>query len=199
MSHRVVSLIVGMLVLSAGAVRAQVLGGVGVPGGEVVSLTVYGGGFSPAEDLSSTSDFSSSGTVGGAVTLWAHRYVGIRGSVLYAQTDIDGSTPAALVGEEPNVWAYSGDVLLRLPISTTPGTGWFFPYLVGGLGAKTYDFDAADAETDFAGNFGVGFEYRFGRWGFQVEGRDFVSKFDHFGVDQTQHDLVYTGGISLSF
>ncbi|MBI4544100.1 MAG: hypothetical protein HY703_02765, partial [Gemmatimonadetes bacterium] len=89
MSYRVVSLLLGMLVLGAGGAWAQVLGKGNGSGGEVVSFTVYGGGLSPAEDLSPASEFSSSGTVGGAVTLWAHRYVGVRGSVLYAQTDID--------------------------------------------------------------------------------------------------------------
>jgi len=79
-------------------------------------------------------------------------------------------------------------------------SAWWYPYVVGGLGGKTYDFDRLDAKTDFAGNFGGGIEFRFNRnWGIQAEARDFVSSFDRLGIDSTQHDIVYTGGISLSF
>jgi len=65
--------------------------------------------------------------------------------------------------------------------------------------AKTYDFDRIDSETDFAGSFGGGIEYRLGRLGLQAEVRDFVSQFDQFGFDDTQHDVVYTGGVTLNY
>ncbi|HSL70274.1 MAG TPA: hypothetical protein VK864_08515, partial [Longimicrobiales bacterium] len=83
----------------------------------------------------------------------------------------------------------------RLPLSA----GQWFPYVVAGAGGKTYDFDLNDRETDFAGNFGGGIEYRFARWGIQAEVRDVVSKFERFGVNETQHDIAWTAGLTLSF
>jgi hypothetical protein len=35
--------------------------------------------------------------------------------------------------------------------------------------------------------------------GLQAEVRDVVSQFDHFGFDKTQHDLVYSGGLTLTY
>lgn len=133
------------------------------------------------------------------VGVWLHRYVGIRASVVWAQTDVSGPASADVTGVDPNVWAYSGDVVLRVPIDAR--SGWIVPYIVGGLGAKTYDFDGVDTETELAVSFGGGVEYRFpsSRWGVNLEARDYVSSFELYGIDETQHDLVWTGGITLSF
>src|SRR5438309_504104 len=53
--------------------------------------------------------------------------------------------------------------------------------------------------SKFAGNYGVGLEYRFRRVGVRAEGRDFVYKFDRYGFDKTQHDIAWQGGLTLSF
>lgn len=172
------------------------------PGNDLVSINAYGGGFSPTQTFQDRSEFDNSGTLGGAVTLWVHPFVGVRGNVLWSPTDVSFTDPASpLAGEDPNAWAYSGDLVLRLPFEAG-AAGTLFPYIVGGLGGKTYDFETLSTETDFAGNFGAGLEYRpgaDGRWGIQAEVRDIVSSFDRLGVDRTQHDLVWTGGITLNF
>lgn len=197
---RMVALVVALSGLGATqALAQQARDGSGVAGRDLVSLSVYGGGFSPADNLGPGADFNSSGTVGASATLWVHKYVGLRGSVLWAQTDVDGVSGTRLAGEDPDVWAYGGDVLVRLPFQVRNGLDSWFPYLVGGAGGKTYDFDRMDSETDFVGSFGGGVEYRFRRWGIQAEVRDLVSKFERFGFDKTQHDIVYTGGMTLSF
>lgn len=169
-----------------------------VPGQDLITLNLIGGVFSPASDLGG-SQFDAAGTLGGSVGVWLHRYVGVRASIVWAQTDVSGPESADLMGVDPNVWAYSGDLVLRLPI--VAGSGWLVPYIVGGLGAKTYDFKGVDSETEFVGSFGGGVEYRFpsSRWGINLEARDFVSSFESFGIDETQHDVVWTGGITLSF
>lgn len=182
------------------ALAQQGRDGSGFAGRDIVSLSVYGGGFSPADNLGPGADFASSGTVGASATVWLHKYVGLRGSGQWAQTDVDGVSRAPLAGDNPDVWTYSGEVLLRLPFQVRRnGQDSWFPYVLGGAGGKTYDFDRMDSETDFVGSFGGGIEYRFRRWGLQAEVRDLVSQFEHFGLDQTQHDVVYTGGITLSF
>jgi hypothetical protein len=185
--------------LGASAAQAQTLGPNGAAGNDLITLNAYGGGFSPTSSLTPGADFRNSGTVGGAVTLWLHRNVGVRGNVLFARTDVSPGAPEPLANEAPNIWAYSGDLVLRLPLSAGNRRDTLFPYVVGGLGAKTYDFDRNGTETDFAGSFGGGLEYRFARWGIQAEVRDVVSKFDRFGADRVQHDFVWTGGITLSF
>ncbi len=198
-ARRILTVLLALGALGATAVQAQTLRLPGAAGNDVLTLNVYGGGFSPAADLTADDRFQSSGTVGGALTLWVHPNVGLRGNVLYARTDLPSAAPEPLPGENPNVWAYSGDLVLRLPLAAGNGRDTWFPYILGGLGGKMYDFDTLSTETDFASNFGAGIEYRFAQWGLQAEVRDIVSRFNRLGVDRTQHDVVWTAGITLSF
>ena len=194
-----------LLLIAAGALPAteapaQVFGSSELDH-DLVSINVFAGGFTPSSDLSDGSEFDTSGSVGGAVTLWLWKYAGIRGNVLYGQPDVDAVSGASIEGEDPDVWLYNGDLMLRLLISAGDA-GWLCPYVLGGLGGKTYNFGQDDADvTKFAGNFGAGIEYRVGRsarWGIQAEVRDFISEFDAFGLEDTQHDVVYTAGLSLT-
>src|SRR2546423_785563 len=80
------------------------------------------------------------------------------------------------------------------------GAASLYPYVVGGVGAiSVHQLGASDTWSKFAGNFGAGLEYRFGRVGLRAEGRDFVYKFDRYGFDKTQHDIAWQGGVTLSF
>lgn len=193
-------LVLGALGATAVQAQTQTQGLPGAAGSDIVTINLYGGGFAPTASLAAESEFDDSGTVGGAATVWLHRYVGLRANLLYAKTDAPAGVPAPLGGESPNVWAYSGDVVLRLPLTVGSGSTWF-PYVVGGAGAKTYDFEEEEmeTETDFAGNFGGGIEYRIKRVGLQAEVRDIVSSFERFDIDEIQHDVVWTAGITLSF
>jgi len=187
-----------------GELSAQQLGG-GHPGGDRFSVNVHGGGFFATSSLGAATEFDDTGTVGGNATLWLHRNVGVRASVLWAQPDVIDErvftqTNSSIAREDPDVWLYSGDLVLRLPLAG--GNFTWFPYAVGGFGGKTYDFATLSSATDFAGNFGAGVELRFGhsgRWGINTEVRDFVSSFDRLGFDETLHDVIWTGGISLTF
>src|SRR2546425_720810 len=72
--------------------------------------------------------------------------------------------------------------------------------VAGGLGAISLHQLGSDSTwSKFAGNYGVGLEYRFRRVGVRAEGRDFVYKFDRYGFDKTQHDIAWQGGLTLSF
>lgn len=165
------------------------------------SVAALGGGLSPAADVGD-GDFDASGSGGLEATAWLGDHVGLRATGLYAATDAAPQIPPVLEGEDPNVFLYSGDVVLRYPIDVMATDGFLQPYLVGGLGAKTYDFETIDTETDLAGNVGAGVEYRVGdegRWGLLVEARDYISEFDQLGVEDTQHDIAWTAGVSLNF
>ena len=129
-------------------------------------------------------------------TAWLHQYVGIRASGSWAQDSIRGAT---LPGRGKfNKFSYDADLVLRYP--TGAGSGTVIPYLVGGAGAiSVHQLGADSTWSKFAGNFGAGLEYRFGRLGIRAEGRDYVYKFDRYGFDKTQHDIAWQGGVTLSF
>lgn len=198
-TRRILTVLLALAALGSTAVQAQAPAPRGAPGNDILTLNAYGGGFSPTADLTTGGGFRRSGTVGGAVALWLHRNVGVRGNLLFARTEAGIGAPEAIEGERPNVWAYSGDLVLRLPLAAAGRTSSWVPYLVGGLGGKSYDFESLSTESDFAGNYGGGLEYRLAGWGVQAEVRDIVTNFERFGASKTQHDLVWTAGITRSF
>ncbi len=170
-------------------------------GWEHGSMSLYAGGFSPTTHVG-TGEFDSSATVGATVGFWVNRYAGIRVNGLFARTKADAPVSTELGIDNPNVWMYDGDIVLRAPMSVE--AGWLAPYVLGGLGAKTYDFRTPDmgSKTYFTGNFGAGLEYMLpgmSRWGLSLEVRDFVSKFNMGDFDNTQHDVVWTGGIRFTY
>lgn len=165
------------------------------------SVSVYAGGVSPTTHIGS-GEFDASAAVGATLGFWLNRYAGIRVNGLFARTNADGPVRSELGITNPNIWMYDGDIVLRAPMSST--AGWLAPYVLGGLGGKTYDFRNADMnnQTFFAGNFGAGLEYRLprmSRLGLTIEVRDFVSKFNLGGFDKTQHDVVWTGGLRFTY
>lgn len=202
MKRKIISALVAVaFVVPASDLTGQIMERESHAGMDVFSVSVNGGGFFPVSSLGAGNEFDDAGSVGGTLTYWVHRNAGVRANVLWASTDFLGAQDSPLQGEDPDVYHYSGDLLLRLPLPGTEQVSWF-PYIVGGLGGKTYDFQTRTTDTDFTGNFGAGVELRFGemgRWGINTEVRDFVSNFDRFGFDRTQNDVVWTGGISVNF
>jgi Outer membrane protein beta-barrel domain len=207
MSKRSLSLITAALVvgLAPRAARAQI----GTPSPEPKTarvqsyparVTIGGafGGLSGAANLNSagTTDWRLGwiGSLDG--TVWLQNYVGVRASGSWAQDSIRGAT---LTGRGKfNKFTYDADLVLRYPIET--GGGTFSPYILGGAGAiSVHQLGADSTWSKFAGNFGAGLEYRFGRVGIRAEGRDFVYTFDRYGFDKTQHDIAWQGGLTLSF
>lgn len=205
----ILSLAATILLAGAGGVAAQAspMGGDGV-----ISVELYGGNFMPTGKLNGrgigSPEFSSSAAIGGAVGYWPTERVGVRANLLRAQTPVSGSKPTfKLHAKEPTVWLYSGDVLFRFPVHRS-----FNPYALGGLGFKTYDFDfpesdfggfiESERDSDFTLSFGGGLEYRFGssgRWGVNVELKNYFSSFGLGAAEGTQNDVVGTGGLSVRF
>jgi hypothetical protein len=190
--------------LAPAALRAQVgtpsrasLGGLGSPSGRITLAGAFGG-LSGAANLNpaGTTDWRVGwiGSVDG--TVWLQQYVGIRASGSWAQDSIRN---AALTGRGKfNKFTYDADLVLHVPVAA--GSGTLYPYLLGGVGAiSVHQLGADSTWSKFAGNFGAGLEYRFGRVGIRAEGRDFVYKFDRYGFNKTQHDIAWQGGVTLSF
>jgi hypothetical protein len=127
---------------------------------------------------------------------WVLPRVGIRASGTWAQDSLRGGS---FSGRGTfNKFAYDADIVLRYPLAA--GSSTVVPYVLGGAGAiSVHQLGSDSTWTKFAGNFGGGIEYRFGRVGVRAEGRDYVYTFDRYGFDKTQHDIAWQGGVTVSF
>jgi hypothetical protein len=155
-----------------------------------------GGGNSSLTDLNDagTASLETGWTGGGGVGVQLNRFLAVRGTFDYAQSDGQGT--ASISGQTLNRYFYGGDVQLRYP--TASG---FAPYLLLGAGAVTIDNpDNAvfDRFTKFAGKGGLGVEYLLPRsnFGFFAQGNSYVYDFDRNGFNKTQVDVLWTGGLS---
>src|SRR3989454_9183603 len=141
------------------------------------SWTVAGafGGLSGAANLNQagTADWRLGWAASFDATGWLNDYVGVRAGGGWARDSIRG---ASLTGRgKLNKFTYDADVVLRYPLRA--GSGTFSPYLLGGLGAISLHQLGSDSTwSKFAGNYGVGLEYRFRRGGGRPEGRALVHK-----------------------
>jgi hypothetical protein len=190
-----------VLAVAPSALRGQVstpLSASSRPVYDAFTLAGAFGGLSGAAHLNQagTADWRLGWAASVDATAWLNDYVGVRASGGWAQDSIRGAT---LSGRgKLNKFTYDGDVVLRYPLRA--GSGTLSPYLLGGLGAiSVHQLGSDSTWSKFAGNYGVGFEYRFRRVGVRAEGRDFVYKFDRYGFDRTQHDIAWQGGLTLSF
>ncbi|PYP38290.1 MAG: hypothetical protein DMD48_09990 [Gemmatimonadetes bacterium] len=162
------------------------------------TVTAGFGGLSGAANLNQagTADWRLGWAGSLDASYWVLPRLGLRVGGTWAQDSVRGG---AITGRGKfNKFAYDADVVLRYPLGG--GASTVTPYVLGGAGAiAVHQLDSDSTWTKFAGNFGAGVEYRFGRLGVRAEGRDYVYKFDRFGFDKTQHDIAWQGGVSLSF
>jgi hypothetical protein len=130
---------------------------------------------------------------GRAALRFADRF-GVGATVLYSPTTATGSSGTAT---DVGIWSYGLDASYRL---ATPSP-LVRPFLIGGLGAKTYDFDGMDAVTHFMWNVGAGVDVALHPLAsLRLEARDYLSLFDPevTGVDdEIQHYLALSAGLSF--
>src|SRR5437868_8156323 len=165
-----VSTAAALALLAPAALRAQARAaspaGIGLSSGRVTLGGAFGG-LSGAANLNpaGTTDWRLGwiGSVDG--TVWLERHVGIRASGSWAQDSISN---AALTGRGKfNKFTYDADLVLRYPLQA--GSATLYPYLLGGVGAiSVHQLGADSTWSKFAGNFGAGLEYRFGRVGIRA-------------------------------
>lgn len=198
---RYIMSVLALLALTAGQARAQE----DAPANRVaVSATIFGGGFLPATNFNDGTRFNNAGTVGGAVTLWPARYLGIRGGLLRTKSDteVPADSNSPLEYQNPAIWLVSADLVLQPNLPGVARWGWA-PYLVGGIGAKHYGlkrYSRYAGYTALAGNLGAGLEYRFGsHWGVQMEAKHLFSRFKEFEYNDNQRDWLLTAGINVRF
>jgi hypothetical protein len=199
MLNRSLSLVTAVLIAASTPATLRAQDGSGLAAAPVTVGAGFGG-LSGAADLNrvGTADWRLGWVASADATYWLHHLVGIRASGSWAQDSLRGSTPGLVGRGKFNKFAYDADLVLRYPVDA--GSGLLTPYVIGGAGAiSLHQLGSNDTWTKFAGNFGAGLEYRFGRWGVRAEGRDYAYKFDRYGFDKTQHDIAWQAGVTASF
>jgi hypothetical protein len=130
-----------------------------------------------------------------AVDVW--KFLAIEGTFL---SGTDKFQAARREENDVKIMAYSAGVGVELPRQ------WRVePYLLAGIGVKSYDFDIPDtkAEKDIEYNFGAGINLEIvENVAFNVQVRDFVSEFSSsiYGVgNKMQNDVLLAAGLTLRF
>ncbi|HEV8400625.1 MAG TPA: outer membrane beta-barrel protein [Gemmatimonadales bacterium] len=151
------------------------------------------GGVSPADNFGVGVDWKSGWSAAANLTYKVTTNLGIRGDATFAQNDLSGG---GIPGEgRLNKFAYMGNAVWQAVGMTSER---LHPYALAGLGAVRVHAKGSDSSfTRFGGDIGFGFGYRLGRLGLRAEGRDVMYKFDRFGYNKTQNDLVWEGGVTV--
>lgn len=134
--------------------------------------------------------------VGGRAAVRVGSKLGIGGSVLYSPGTLTYTGGESDLG----VWLYGVDVSYHARSPEAPAR----PFVIGGIGGKTYDVEGFDHETDLMWNVGAGVDVALHpRASLRLEARDYMSLFDpelELELDEeVQHDLALTIGLNLSF
>jgi opacity protein-like surface antigen len=166
-----------------------------------VFLFARGGGYNGLSNLddAGTSDFKKVGfNVGGGVGVQVHRNVSVRGDLTFARNELRDNQLAT--GTKLNRFFY--DAALQLQYPTASGLE---PYLFAGGGAVTLHEVGTSGQnkTKAAGTFGLGFNYRIPntQFGLFAEGKSWLYQLNGMqgalaGVDKTQFDVAWNGGVS---
>jgi hypothetical protein len=137
--------------------------------------------------------------VGGQASYRLNPNVAVTGTLGWSPSK-DRITPG---DQKLDVWQYDLGAELRAPSWITSGALDFTPFAGLGAGARTYDYRDldVDAKTNFAGYGVLGGEFGFGRIGWRLEARDYVSQFKPFdgGDSKTRNDVTVTTGLTFKF
>ena len=153
------------------------------------------GGSSASTDLGTSTGWKSGWSAGANLTYLLAPRFGVRADANLAQNDLSGA--AGIPGEQRfNKASYIADAVWQR--EALPATK-VMPYVLAGIGAvRVHDKGSDSSFTRFAGNVGIGVGYKLGRVGLRAEGRNLIYKFDRFGYNKTQNDLLWQGGVTLS-
>ncbi len=134
--------------------------------------------------------------VGGRVGLRHGQHLGFGATVLYSPTTL---TEASGAETDLGMWVYGVDATYYTP-SPSPLAQ---PFVLAGIGGKTYDLEGLDPATDLMWNVGAGLDLQFHpRAALRLEARDYMSLFDpEVGTadEELQHDLGLTAGFRFAF
>jgi opacity protein-like surface antigen len=140
-------------------------------------------------------EFDDAVAFGGRAGLRIADRFGVGASLLYAPLTYSTSTTS---DQDGGLYAYGVDFSYHaVDLSER-----LAPFVVAGVGAKSYDFEDADLKTDFMWSAGAGLDVALTRTvGLRLEARDYMSLFDPMidGLDEKlQHDIVLSAGLSFN-
>lgn len=192
------ALIAAMFVTAtAGVASAQTTSGSGAV------IEVQGGGFNAATSLdeAGNTDFKTGFNVGVSSGYQFNRYVALRGNVNFVRVEgRDASVPPAVAIDQVqfNRAYYGADVQFRAPV------GAVVPYVFAGGGGVTVKPDTDADSVSFtkpAGKVGAGIAFTFpgSTAALFAEGTTWIYKWDEYGFDKTQYDVIWSAGVSYRF
>ena len=157
-----------------------------------VTLGANFGGSSAASDLTSSTDWKGGWSAAATLGYRMSPRFGLRGDATWAQNDLHVGTASA---QEIKKNSFIANGIWQR--EETPGTK-VLPYVLAGLGAVRVRDKASDSSfTKFATNLGAGLGYVLGRVALRAEMKDMIYKFNEFGYDKTQNDLLWQAGFTV--
>lgn len=167
-----------------------------------LTISVRGGGFSSLSDLNDagTLDTKTGYSLGTGVGLQISRHVVVRTDFTFGRDELRNG--GADTGIHLNKFMYTAAIQLQQPFSNG-----LTPYIfAGGGGITVHEQGTTDSDkTKAAGVGGLGLRYRLAdsRWSVFTEGLGYLYKVRDFqgslaGLDKTQFDASWTGGLSIS-
>jgi hypothetical protein len=137
--------------------------------------------------------------------------MGVRGSFLLGKTPGQPSPTATYEkqpgNENPTVWYYGAEVLLRHPMEAGGSFAWF-PYVAAGFGGKQYRWEQMwtgyERDYTYTTNFAAGIDVRptDSPWyGFSLEARMYNSAYKWHGFffdNADQRDFLISAGLKLN-
>lgn len=158
-----------------------------------VTLGANFGGSSASSDLTPTTDWKGGWSAAATLGYRLSPRFGLRGDANLAQNDLNGGAGGSGSQQIKKTSLIANGVWQKEEL---PGTK-VLPYALVGLGAVRVRDKATDSSfTKFATNFGAGVGYVLGRVSLRAEARDMIYKFDEFGYDKTQNDVLWQAGLT---
>ena len=149
-------------------------------------------------------DFGTNPVYGARLTYHVTEYVFVEGA--YGHTDTDETSFERLSGaaqiledDDRKLDYYNLSFGFNLlPGESFVGSKWAFTsdfFIIGGVGSTSFA-----GEDEFTWNVGFGYKVLVNDWlALRVDARDHVFDVDLLGQNQTNHNLEFTGGLSIFF
>jgi hypothetical protein len=191
------TLLLAVMTASAQSIHVTPFYGYMYPQGELPERFALHGTNGDSRDISGGEFESRTALYGATVAVAVWKWLAVEATLVSGQDKIIGER---LPQTDVQLLAYSAGLELQLPSYNR-----FGPYLLAGVGVKSYDFDlpAVKAVKDREFNVGAGVNVTLlQNVALNLQARDFISEFSASldGVEnELQHDIFVAAGLTLRF